>query len=33
MTAYESTCNYKLIYVFTIHDAEHDGLLKIGKAW
>ena len=30
MTDYESTCKYKLIYVFTIRDAEHDGLLKIG---
>ena len=32
MTAYESTFRYKLIYIFAIHDADHEGFLKIGEA-
>ncbi len=32
MTAYESTFKYKLIYIFAIHDAAHEGFLKIGEA-
>ena len=31
-TVYESTFNYKLIYIFTIPDADHEGFLKIGEA-
>lgn len=32
MIAYESTFKYKLIYIFAIHDADHEGFLKIGEA-
>ena len=31
-TVYEGTFNYKLIYIFTIPDADHEGFLKIGEA-
>ena len=30
MAAYEPTMSYRLIYVFAIHDKDHDGYLKIG---
>lgn len=29
---YKPTANYKLIYVYTIHDEKHKGKLKVGKA-
>lgn len=32
VSVYESTYQYKLIYVFAIHDPEHEGFLKIGEA-
>ncbi len=32
MALYESTFKYKLIYIFAIHDADHEGFLKIGEA-
>ena len=32
MANFESTFEYKLIYVFRINDIVHDGLLKIGDA-
>lgn len=31
MAAYKSTMSYRLIYIFTIHDAQHEGYWKIGK--
>ena len=31
MAAYEPTMSYRLIYIFTIHDAQHEGYWKIGK--
>ena len=30
MAAYEPTMSYRLIYVFAIHDKDHEGYLKIG---
>lgn len=32
MNAFQSTFEYKLIYVFRINDEAHKGLLKIGEA-
>lgn len=32
MAGYEAAYRYKLIYIMTIHDADHDGYLKIGEA-
>ncbi|MDO4521512.1 MAG: hypothetical protein Q4B57_00030 [Eubacteriales bacterium] len=32
MAVYESTFQYKLIYIFAIHDPDHEGFLKIGEA-
>lgn len=32
MKGYKPTATYKLIYVYTIHDEQHEGKLKIGKA-
>ncbi len=32
MPGFESTFNYKLIYIFAIHDSAHEGFLKIGEA-
>ena len=32
MTGFESTAKYKLIYIFSINDEMHKGLLKIGEA-
>lgn len=32
MMLYKSTANYKLIYVYAIHDEKHKGKLKVGKA-
>lgn len=32
MAGYRDTFEYKLIYVMTIPDEEHKGLLKIGEA-
>ena len=32
MTSFESTAKYKLIYIFSINDEMHKGLLKIGEA-
>ncbi len=32
MMLYKPTANYKLIYVYTIHDEKHKGKLKVGKA-
>lgn len=31
MAAYKPTMSYRLIYIFTIHDAQHEGYWKIGK--
>ena len=31
MAVYEPTMSYRLIYIFTIHDAQHEGYWKIGK--
>ena len=30
MAAYEPTMSYRLIYIFAIHDKDHEGYLKIG---
>ena len=30
MAAYEPTTSYRLIYIFAIHDKDHEGYLKIG---
>ena len=30
MAAYKPTMSYRLIYIFTIHDAQHEGYWKIG---
>ena len=30
MAAYEPTMSYRLIYIFAIHDKDHEGSLKIG---
>ncbi|MBQ9707291.1 MAG: Eco57I restriction-modification methylase domain-containing protein [Clostridia bacterium] len=32
MMLYKPTANYKLIYVYTIHDEKHNGKLKVGTA-
>ena len=32
MAGYEAAFKYKLIYIMVIHDADHDGYLKIGDA-
>lgn len=32
MTIYKPTATYKVIYIYAIHDDDHKGLLKIGKA-
>ena len=32
MAGYEAAFKYKLIYIMAIHDADHDGYLKIGDA-
>lgn len=32
MNKYPATASYNLIYIYTIHDEAHAGLLKIGKA-
>ena len=32
MNSFETTFEYKLIYVFRINDKAHEGLLKIGEA-
>lgn len=32
MMLYKPTANYKLIYVYTIHDEKHNGTLKVGTA-
>lgn len=31
MAVIQSTYEYRLIYVFSISDADHQGILKIGK--
>ena len=32
MSYFESTAKYKLIYIFSINDEAHKGLLKVGEA-
>ena len=29
---YEATTSYKLIYIFCVHDRDHEGMLKVGDA-
>ena len=31
MAAYKPTMSYRLIYIFTIHDAQHQRYCKTGK--